>query len=104
MVAMPARARRRTWEHPGPDAARPIGIYRQPCGCWWDGYGDRLWEPCMTHEGEGHLSVLSTGQGPDGSASVARCLVIECAWRTEQAREDWAASAAQEHWHDTRAR
>lgn len=91
----------RTWQR-RTDAAPP-GVSRLRCGCRWDGYADRMWQPCMTHEGEGHLAVVSVGQGPDGSASVARCLVLTCDWRTEQAQEAWAVAAAQQHWTDTRA-
>lgn len=54
----------------------------------------------MAHESEGHRSVISVDQ--EGGASVARCLVRNCPWRTEQAREAWAVSAAQRHWEDTR--
>jgi hypothetical protein len=56
----------------------------------------------MTHEAEGHLSVVSVGQGTDGGASVARCLVLSCPWKTEQAREAWAVAEAQQHWLETR--
>jgi hypothetical protein len=96
----PARDGLRTWDHPAP-AAVPPGVYRLGCGCWRDGYSDRMWEPCMAHEGEGHLAVISTDQ--DGGVSVARCLVHECRWRTEQGREAWAVAAAREHWEATRS-
>jgi hypothetical protein len=55
----------------------------------------------MAHESEGHRSVISE---TEGGASVARCLVRTCDWRTEQAREAWAVAAAQEHWERTRQR
>lgn len=100
-MAAPRARRVSAWQHR--QTAEPPGVYRLACGCRWDGYADRMWEPCMTHQAEGHLSVLSEGQGPDGGAWVARCLVLECRWSTEQAREAWASAAAQQHWRDTRA-
>jgi hypothetical protein len=92
-------SRRRTWDRSGQQ--RPWDVYRADCGCWHAVLGARIWEPCMAHQGEGHLCVLSAG---DGGVWVARCLVSECAWRTSWAQEDWAVVAAQEHWQATRAR
>jgi hypothetical protein len=90
---------RRTWEH-----ARwhPWGVGQLSCGCWWDVIAGRMWEPCMTHEGDGHLAAISTDQ--DGGVVVARCLVLTCGWQASLARENWAVQAAQEHWQETRER
>lgn len=88
---------RRTWTRQAPGAWRPLGVHRLSCGCWWDGYGDRMWEPCMAHEGEGHLSVISESDG----LAVVRCLV--CRFTETWAQQSRAAGRAQEHWSDTRA-
>jgi hypothetical protein len=96
--------RQQTWPHPGPGGWRPLGVFQAPgdCGCWIDGYRDgELWEPCMAHEGEGHLSAISPDQ--DGGVTVARCLVRTCGWRESWAQEGWAVAAAQKHWQETRA-
>jgi hypothetical protein len=93
---------RRTWSHPGPGAWRPLFVVRLACGCWVDTLlADRMWEPCMAHETEGHLSVLSTGQA-DG-VTVARCLVSVCPWQESWAQEIWAVDAAVRHWEETRS-
>lgn len=87
----------RTWQHREPEAWRPLFSVQDPCGCWtsWGG----MLEPCMAHESEGHVSVISPDQ--DGLA-VARCLVGECAWMVSLTTEGWAVEAAQKHWSDTR--
>lgn len=100
-VAKPMRRRsRRTWAHPGEKAWRPLGVQRRECGCWWDIFGDRMWEPCVVHEAEGHLSGISPGE--DG-LTVVRCLVGVCPWQESWAQEHWAAQAAVRHWEETRA-
>lgn len=98
MTGARARGGRRTWTRSAP-GERPLGVYRRPCGCWWDGVGDRMWEPCVAHEADGHLSVISPDQ--DGVA-VARCLVRDCAWQESWAVEEWAVQAAVRHWDATR--
>lgn len=89
----------RTWERKPPDAWRPLFTSRLACGCWTDDWTGQVREPCVAHESEGHVSVVSPDQ--DGVA-VARCLVRECRWQESRATEGWAVEAAQRHWADTR--
>jgi hypothetical protein len=56
----------------------------------------------MAHESEGHRSVISVDQ--EGGASVARCLVRDCDFKSTQANEAWAVNEAQQHWERTRQR
>lgn len=94
------RGTRRTWTHPGEQAWRPLFVVRQPCGCWTDELAEgRMWEPCMAHEADGHLSAISEDSG---GMAVARCLVGVCDWQESWAQEDWAVRAAVRHWEDTR--
>lgn len=92
----------RTWPH----ARAPqrlwtvLGVVDLECGCRWDTLSDRMWEPCMTHEAEGHLSALS--EDAERGLVVARCLVGECDWGTSQVSEYAVVLAAQEHWSTTR--
>lgn len=95
-----ARGGLRTWTRAAPGDWRPLGVYRRSCGCWWDSYGNRMWEPCHAHEAEGHLSVITT---TDSGISVARCLVGECGWTESWARDTWAVDAARGHWAGTRS-
>lgn len=89
-----------TWEHVHgkPRDWMPLYIRRLACGCYVDDLSDgAIWEPCMAHEGEGHLAVLSEQDG----LHVARCLVLICDWQTSLLWEVDAISAAQEHWRRT---
>lgn len=77
------------------------GMEQRACGCLTDLMdGGRIWEPCMAHEGDGHLSVISEQQ--DGMF-VARCLVIRCPWVVHHFSEVTATGAAQQHWIETAA-
>jgi hypothetical protein len=91
---------RRTWEHAGSgEPWHPLFSIRLACGCWVDGIGSRIWEPCMAHEGEGHVSAVSVYVG---GGATARCLVRDCRWRHEAWTEAAAVSEAQDHWVQTR--
>lgn len=95
------RRERRTWRHGEVKAALdpPGYMVRQDCGCWWDTLGARIWEPCMAHEGEGHLSVISVYET---GGAVARCLAGDCGWTVEVWTEYQAVAEAQQHWVETR--
>lgn len=83
----------------GPDQSG-AGLARAACGCVQDLYsGGRTWEPCMAHETDGHLSVVSEQDG----VHVARCLVLRCDWRATQVTPEAAVEAAQAHWRQTAA-
>ena len=91
---------RRTWEHAsGGDPWHPLFSVRLACGCWLDGIGSRVWEPCMAHESEGHVSAVSVY---DDGRSVARCLAGPCRWTVEVFTEAAAIAEAQGHWVETR--
>lgn len=84
----------------------PLGFERQACGCLVDTFRTRevqgqtepmMWRPCMAHEGEGHLSVLSEQDG----MSVAVCLVGTCGWKAARYWTNDAIQAAQQHWMAT---
>jgi hypothetical protein len=93
-----ARHYPRTWRHG--DGWHPLFVGQLTCGCWQDGIDLRIWEPCMAHEGEGHLSALSDA---DDGTTIARCLVLDCRWVTTRADGMDAVRAAQDHWASTRA-
>lgn len=79
--------------------ASPLaGMGQQGCGCLVDIINNgRIWEPCMAHEGQGHLAVISEQDG----MFVARCLVLICDWKITEMWETTATEAAQQHWRDT---
>jgi hypothetical protein len=89
----------RTWSRREPGDWLPLGVVRLGCGCRWDTLAERIWEPCVTHEAEGHLSAISAGA--DGR-TVLRCLVRDCSMRDVFLVELSAVLAAQDHWRDTR--
>lgn len=82
---------------PGPGWI-PFGLRRLGCGCVVDDFSNGMtWEPCMAHEGDGHLAAISDQDG----LHVARCLVLTCPWQQSWMHEGDAISAAQEHWRGT---
>jgi hypothetical protein len=82
-----------------PPGWMPIGLAREDCGCLTDRLsGSRMWRPCMAHESEGHVAVISEVDG----MHVARCLVLACPWSETRQWEHDAIGAAQEHWRQTR--
>lgn len=94
---MTTRLTRRTFLHRR-DAGGPFGARQLECGCWVDLISGSMREPCMAHEGEGHLSAISE----QDALWAVRCLVGICPWGETWAREDWAVAAAQKHWDETR--
>jgi hypothetical protein len=88
------------WEGGGhPRGWVPLGIRKLDCGCFVDDFSDGvIWEPCMAHEGEGHMSAISDQDG----MHVARCLVVVCPWQETWMYETDAVGAAQKHWRETR--
>lgn len=95
-----AREIRAVWRESHTPDWIPFGYAVLACGCLVDTfYGDEMREPCMAHEGEGHVSALSEGE--DGM-HVARCLVLACPWGESHVWESDAISAAQAHWRKTR--
>jgi hypothetical protein len=92
------RIRREAAGHPEEDW-QPLGIRKLGCGCFVDDFSDGvIWEPCMAHEGDGHLAAVSEQDG----LHVARCLVVTCPWTETWLRESDAVGAAQQHWLMTR--
>lgn len=88
------------WEDDGghPAGWVPLGIRKLACGCFVDDYSDGvIWEPCMAHEGDGHLACISEQDG----MHVARCIVLICPWREDHFHEVDAVNAAQTHWRKT---
>lgn len=91
---------RRTWAHmDGTESWRPMFIRPLGCGCLWDEIAARVWEPCMAHESEGHVSAVSVYE--DGSA-VWRCLAGDCKAGEQAFTEAAAIEDAKQHWAQTR--
>jgi hypothetical protein len=76
----------------------PMYLRTLDCGCMVDDLADgMMWKPCMAHEGDGHLCVISEQDG----MWVVRCLVLVCRFSQTRAYEADAVGAAQGHWQET---